>query len=115
MKGWHVLAAALVAFFGYYLAPEAHRPDFYYVAGGALLLTLALRLWPFARSWADHLACAICIVEAPQQSLCGLALWGKVATGEDLCRRALGADLYMAAASLVLAAAIAFGVRAWRR
>lgn len=115
MRDWHVLAASLLAFFGYYAAPESHRPDLYYVACGVLLLTLALRLWPHTRTWSGSLACAICAVEAPQQSLCGLALWGKVATGEDLCRRLLGADLYAAAASVVLAVVLAIGVRAWQR
>ena len=115
MKGWHVLAAALTAFYAYYLWPAADQPDVYYVAGGVLVITLALRLWPFARSWADHLACAVCLVEASQQSLCGLVMWGQLATGEDLCRRAVGPDVYALAASLVVSASIAWGVKTWRR
>lgn len=115
VKDWHVLAASLAAFLGYYGAPAEDRPDLYYVACGVLLLTLALRLWPLVRSWSGHLACAICVVEAPQQALCGLVLWRQAATGEDLCRRVLGADLYAAAASVALAAVLAIGVRAWQR
>jgi hypothetical protein len=113
MKGWHVLAATLWAFYGYYFWPKSERPDAYYVATGVLILTLALRLWPFARSRADHLACAVCLVEATQHSACGLVLWGAIATGEDLCKRAAGHELYVASASFVVAAAIAWWVRAW--
>lgn len=115
MKGWHVLAVVLFAFYGYYPWPAADRPDVYYVAAGALVITLALRLWPFARSWSDHLACALCLVEASQQSLCGLVMWGQLATGADLCKRAVGPDVYALAASLVASIAIAWGVKAWRR
>lgn len=113
MKGWHVLAASLAAFFGYYFWPEHERPDAYYVALGVLVLTLALRLWPFARSRFDHLACAVCVVEASQHSLCGLLAWGAISTGEDLCKRIAGPDLYVAVASLIASAALAYWVRTW--
>lgn len=115
MKDWHALIAAMVAFYGYYRLPLSERSWFYYIAVGVLVITLVAWHWPFVRSTAGHLACAICAVEATQHSLCGLARWGQVATGEDLCRVAFGSDMYHAIVSLALSAAITWGVRRWRR
>lgn len=115
MKDWHALAAAMVAFFGYYGLPESERAWMYYIAVGVLVITLAVWHWPFVRSTAGHLACSVCVVEAVQHSACGLFRWGQVATGEDLCRVAFGSDLYHAIQSLVMAGAITWGVKLWRR
>lgn len=109
------MLAALVAFYGYYLWPLVDRPDVYYIATGLLIVVLALRWLADAKTWAGHLACAVCVIEGAQHSACGAATWGQVATGVDLCRRALGADLYAASVSLALSGALAWGVKTWRR
>lgn len=115
MRGWVLLAAAVAAFYGYYGFPDEDRPDVYYIAASVLCITLALSLWPHVvRSSAGRLACALCIVESAQQGICGAARWGHQATGQDLCKEWLGPDVYTAAASLALAAAITWGFK-WRR
>lgn len=114
MTEFGLLSVVLFAFFGYYLWPEIDRPDVYYIATGALILTLASSLWPLMRSRAGRLACAVCVLESAQQSICGAARWGFAADGEDLCQAWLGPDLYRSALALALAGVIAWGVR-WRR
>lgn len=109
-----LMAMALVAFFGYYALPVEDRPWMYYVAQGALILTLALMVWPLMRTRAGRLAATVCVIESAQQAVCGAARWGLSSGGEDLCRQWLGPDYYRAILSLALAAAVTWGMR-WQR
>ncbi|MFZ9959374.1 MAG: hypothetical protein ACO3GP_03190 [Candidatus Limnocylindrus sp.] len=109
-----LFAVALVAFYGYYLLPLAERAHMYYVAIGVLIFALACILWRHMRSQWGRLACAVCAIEAAQQSFCGAANWGAIWTGQDICKAWLGHDPYTVIASLALAAAITWGTP-WRR
>lgn len=100
-----LLAACLAAYFGYYVfADPAIRGWVYYVAIGALTAVAGYGWRVRAASWAGVAASALMMSEGAQQALCGLATIGAAElNGKDLCRRALGGDLYAAAASLVCA------------
>lgn len=108
-----LLAAVVVAFYGYYLLPEHERAWMYYVSTGVATFTLAALAWPRMRTKAGRLACAVCVLESAQQATCGAAQWGALTTGQDLCKAWLGPDPYAAIVSLALAAAMTWGVK-WR-
>ena len=75
----------------------------YYVATGALAAVAGFGLRAHAQTWAGTAAAALMMSEGAQQALCGLATIGVDLNGRDLCKRALGDDLYTGLASVALA------------
>ena len=99
-----LLSACLAAYFGYYVfADSMLRGWVYYVATGALAAVAGYGWRMRAQTWAGTAAAALMMSEGAQQALCGLATIGVDLTGRDLCKRALGDDLYTALASVALA------------
>lgn len=99
-----LLAACLAAYFGYYVfADSMLRGWVYYVATGAMAAVAGYGWRTRARTWAGIAATSLMMSEGTQQALCGLATIGVDLNGRDLCKRALGDDLYTALASLALA------------
>ena len=99
-----LLAACLAAYFGYYVfADSLVRGWVYYVATGVLAVVAGYGWRVMAASWAGVSASTLMMSEGAQQALCGLATIGVDLNGRDLCKRALGDDLYTALASLALA------------
>lgn len=102
-----LLSACLAAYFGYYVfADSLVRGWVYYVATGALAAVAGYGWRMRAVSWAGVTASSLMMSEGAQQALCGMATMGAGMNGKDLCRRALGDDLYAALASLVCAGLI---------
>jgi hypothetical protein len=92
------------------------RSSAYYVATGLLAILLARivrdgvdRLMPDSTA-ARRAVVAVTLMwaelEAWQHFGCGLMLWNNLAPGVDVCRRVLTVDWYIAACSLLVAAAI---------
>lgn len=103
--GYILLVASLAAYFGYYaFADSIMRGWVYYVMTGGLAVVAGYGLRISARSWAWLAGGTLMVSEGAQQALCGLATIGVDLTGRDLCKRALGDDLYTIAASVVCAA-----------
>ena len=99
-----LLAACLAAYFGYYVfADSLLRGWVYYVATGALAAVAGYGWRTRAQTRAGTAAAALMMSEGAQQALCGLATIGVDLNGRDLCKRALGDDLYTAVASVALA------------
>lgn len=99
-----LLSACLAAYFGYYVfADSLVRGWVYYVATGGLAAVAGYGWRVRSASWAGAAASSLMMSEGAQQALCGLATMGADLTGKDLCKRALGPDLYAALASLALA------------
>jgi hypothetical protein len=100
-----LLSASLTAYFGYYVfAGSLVRGWVYYVMTGALAAVAGCGLRKSARSWHGVAGATLMVSEGAQQAVCGLATIGADLTGQDLCKRALGEDLYTAVASLLCAA-----------
>lgn len=99
-----LLLVCLAAYFGYYVfADSMLRGWVYYVATGALAAVAGYGWRTRAQTWAGIAAASLMMSEGTQQALCGLATIGVDLNGRDLCKRALGDDLYTALASLALA------------
>lgn len=99
-----LLAASIAAYFGYYVfADSLLRGWVYYVATGAMAAVAGYGWRAHAQTWAGIAAASLMMSEGTQQALCGLATIGVDLNGRDLCKRALGDDLYTALASLALA------------
>ena len=99
-----LLAVCIAAYFGYYVfADSLMRGWVYYVATGGLAAVAGYGWRVRSVSWAGVAASSLMMSEGAQQALCGLATMGVDLTGRDLCKRALGDDLYTALASLALA------------
>ena len=99
-----LLAACLAAYFGYYVfADSVMRGWVYYVATGALAAVAGYGWRAMAQTWAGIAAASLMMSEGSQQALCGLATIGVDLNGRDLCKRALGDDIYTAMASLAMA------------
>ena len=100
-----LLAASLAAYFGYYVfADSMLRGWVYYVMTGGLAVVAGYGLRQSARTWPGLAGATLMVSEGAQQAVCGLATIGADLNGQDLCKRALGDDLYTAVASLVCAA-----------
>lgn len=100
-----LLSVALAAYFGYYVfAGSLLRGWVYYVMAGALAVVAGCGLRKSSRSWPGLAGSTLMVSEGAQQAACGLATIGVDLTGQDLCKRALGDDLYTLIASLVCAA-----------
>lgn len=99
-----LLAASLAAYLGYYVfADSMLRGWVYYVATGALAALAGYGFRESAASWAGVAASSLMMSEGAQQALCGLATIGVDLNGRDLCKRALGDDIYTALASVAMA------------
>ena len=99
-----LLSTCLAAYFVYYVfADSLLRGWVYYVATGALAAVSGYGWRTHAETWAGASAAALMMSEGAQQALCGLATIGVDLNGRDLCKRALGDDLYTALASVALA------------
>jgi hypothetical protein len=102
-----LLAASLAAYFGYYVfAGSLMRGWVYYVMTGMLAVVAGCGLRKSAQSWPGLAGATLMVSEGAQQAVCGLATIGVDLNGQDLCKRALGDDLYTAVASLVCASAL---------
>ena len=100
-----LLVASLAAYFGYYVfADSMVRGWVYYVMTGGLAVVAGCGLRRSSASWPGLAGATLMVSEGAQQAACGLATMGADLTGRDLCKRALGDDLYTLAASLVCAA-----------
>ena len=99
-----LLAACLAAYLGYYVfADSVMRSWVYYVATGALAAVAGYGWRIRSQTWAGIAAASLMMSEGAQQALCGLATIGVDRNGRDLCKRALGDDIYTAMASLAMA------------
>ena len=99
-----LLAASVAAYFGYYVfADSVMRGWVYYVGSGALAAVAGYGWRSRAHTWAGIAAASLMMSEGAQQALCGLATIGVDLNGRDLCKRALGDDLYTVLASLAVA------------
>lgn len=99
-----LLAACLSTYFGYYVfADSVMRGWVYYVASGGLAAIAGYGWRVKADTWAGAAAATLMMSEGAQQAACGLATIGVDLNGRDLCKRALGDDIYTVAASLVIA------------
>ena len=94
-------AMAVAVYFGYYVMPTPDSRGWaFYAATGALVVRLGLHLRQEARTGYGLFAAALLVSEGLQQAGCGLATWGITPDGQDLCKLALGADLYAVLASM---------------
>lgn len=99
-----LLATCIAAYFGYYVfADSLMRGWVYYVATGALAAVAGYGWRVHAQTWYGAAATTVMMSEGAQQALCGLATIGVDLSGRDLCKRALGDDLYTGLASLAMA------------
>ena len=120
IRGWQVVAlpsAAASAYLAYYAVPGVEaRAAAYYVATGILTILLARivrdgidRLMPDATA-AKRAVVAVTLMwvelEAWQHVVCGCVLGHSWIPGVDLCRQVITVDWYIAACSLLVAAAI---------
>jgi hypothetical protein len=120
ISGWQVVALPFLcasAYLAYYAIPDhTVRASAYYVATGLLAIVLARivrngigALMPNA-STASRAVVAVTLMwaelEAWQHAACGTILWRGWQQGVDLCRQVITVDWYIAACSLLVAAAI---------
>lgn len=100
------LGATIAAYFGYYVFADSPimRGWVYYVMTGGLAVVAGYGLRRDRKTWAGVAGATLMVSEGAQQAACGLATMGVDLTGRDLCKRALGEDLYTIVASLVCAA-----------
>lgn len=100
-----LLVASVAAYFGYYVfADSLMRGWVYYVMTGGLAVVAGYGLRQTARNWIGVAGATLMMSEGAQQAACGLATIGLDLNGRDVCKRALGDDLYTAVASLLCAA-----------
>lgn len=100
-----LLSASLAAYFGYYVfADSLLRGWVYYVMTGGLAVVAGCGLRKASTSWPGLAGATLMVSEGAQQAACGLATIGVDLDGRDLCKRALGEDLYTLTASLLCAA-----------
>lgn len=100
-----LLFTSVAAYFGYYVVPDAlMRGWVYYVMTGALAVVAGYGLRLSAQRWYGLAGGTLMVSEGAQQAACGLMTIGVDLNGRDLCKRALGDDLYTALVSILCAA-----------
>ena len=122
MRRMALLAAVAGAHSAYYLAPEGQaRAWTAYVGTHALVVVALALLLPWAGSarpeWMAAVGAVACwwgILESAQAVGCGIAMWGALSNA-DLCEQAFGRELYILAASLGIAWAVAGALRCRKR
>ncbi len=114
-----LLLAVALAHSAYYLASEdaQARGWIAYVGTHGLVIVALALLLPWAssakRTWLSTVGAVACwwgILESSQAVGCSLVMWGTLSSA-DLCEQAFGVEVYMIAASL----GIAWAIAAWLR